>query len=117
MSEGSTNTPSGDSKRNLYEESLKMGIPEINFLALEERDPARGENTSDIDGANSSVIPVEIGTIDTGNIQRVGYVGIVVSNCINKDEYENRKNLIKKKAEQSKEDHDRDKDGIEDRNQ
>jgi len=115
MSEN-TNTPNGASK-DLYTNNPDKGNIEVNFLALEERDPQREENNSEDSGSNTSVVPVEIGTIDTNNIVRAGYVGIVVTNVLVKEDYDKRKAAIKEKAEQSQEEHDRNNDGIDDRNQ
>jgi len=115
MSEN-TNTPNGASK-DLYANNPDKENIEVNFLALEERDPQRGENDSDAAGSNTSVVPVEIGTIETDRAAKVGYVGIPVINVPYKGEYGKRKDAIKKRAELSQEDHDRNNDGIDDRNQ
>lgn len=111
-----TNTPNGASK-DLYANNPDKGNIETNFLALEERDPQRGENESDDAGANSSVVPVEVGTMDTNRIQTVGYVGIPVVNVPAKEDYDKRKAELKERAEKSKAEHDRNNDGIDDRNQ
>ena len=118
MSVDTTNTPNGASN-NLYEKNVDKGEVEINFLALEERDPQRGEAESDDAGNNSVVAPVEIGTFDTDMINKVGYVGIVMTNVPVKEDYDKKKAEIKAKAEKSKAEHDKDKDndGIDDRNQ
>lgn len=108
-----TNTPNGDSN-NLY--ILNDDNVEINFLALEERDPSREDGgISDEAGSNSSVVPIEIGTINNEQIQKVGFVGIPVISK-NRDEYEKIKGKIKAKAEMSKEIKEKNKVEIDDRN-
>lgn len=116
MSVETTNTPNGASK-DLYSNNPDKGKMETNFLALEEKDPQREENESDEAGSNSVVVPVEIGTIDTDLIERVGYVGITVTNVPTKEDYEAKKSQIKENAENSKKFIDKNKDGIDDRNQ
>lgn len=117
MSAEATNTPNGASK-DLYSNNPDKGKMETNFLALEEKDPQKEENESDEAGSNSTVVPVEVGTIDTDLIQKVGYVGITVINVPTKEEYEAKKSqIMEEAAENSKEIIDKNRDGIDDRNQ
>lgn len=120
MSEN-TNTPNGASK-DLY--TSNQDIIETNFLALEERDPQKENNNSNIagtnsvivPGTNSVIVPVEIGTINTKTMEKVGYVGIPV-NVRDKEVYEKDKAQIKRRAEESQKSHDKNNDSIDDRMQ
>ena len=118
MNTEDTKTPNGGSKNNLYINNPDTGAFEINFLAIEERNPEK-DSISGEAGSNSTVTPVEIGTLETDIMEKVGYVGITVKQLTPQIEKD-----IKEKAKKSQEARDellekkdKNNDGIDDRNQ
>ena len=101
MSEN-TSTSSGVSNNDLYS-IIDKGV-ETNFVDFEEKDPQKDKNASTNFGSNTSVKPVEIGTIDGEQIEKVGYVGIPIQNVMDKNQYDKKKKEIFAKADKSRKD-------------
>jgi hypothetical protein len=73
-----TIAPNGDSK-NLYAQSVDTKILQTVCFALEEKDLDKIDSVpGNTNGTNTIVDSNEIGEIDYQNIERVGYVGIIL---------------------------------------
>ena len=84
--ENNTTAPTGDSnKKDLYSINPDVNGFSVGFIALEEKEPDREQNNNNSDtssssaGSNTVVAPTDIGEISSGDIKKVGYVGIVVN--------------------------------------
>jgi len=76
MSEN-TNTPSGDSKQDIYTFETAKGVIYVGFYGLIEKNPELENDTSANPGSNTIVNLVEVGGIEEFN-EKDGYVGVQV---------------------------------------